>query len=264
MNLETTPSLVLCELADAGAHGVESHSPFCVKAHRALRLAGLPYQRRHGSRPGEFAAVNPAGQVPVLLVDGAPVADSTRILERIDALTGALTRGLDARTRAEAWLWEDYADTSLNGFLVAARWADERNWPQVRDAYFGAAPWPVRALVAPQIRRGVIRGLVARDVWRAGAEACWERLEKALDHLEARAPQRGFWVSATPSVADLSLFGQLHSLRTELTAPQREALARRPGLSAYLDRVDAATQARAAAGPRPAARAGGAEAALAN
>ena len=38
MNREPTPSLVLCELADAGALGVESHSPFCLKAHRALRL----------------------------------------------------------------------------------------------------------------------------------------------------------------------------------------------------------------------------------
>jgi glutathione S-transferase len=264
MNFETTPSLVLCELGDGSALGVESHSPFCVKAHRALRLAGLPYQRRHGSRPGEFAALNPAGQVPVLLIDGAPVADSTKILERIDALSGALTRGLDARTQAEAWLWEDYADTALNGFLVAARWADERNWPLVREAYFGTAPWPVRALVAPQIRRGVIRSLVARDVWRVGAEACWEQLEKTLDQLEARAPRRGFWVSATPSVADLSIFGQLHSLRTELTSPQREAVARRPGLSAYLDRVDGATRAPAAAEPRPAARPAGAETALAN
>ncbi len=166
---------------------------------------------------------------------------------------GALTRGLDARARAAAWLWEDVADTSLNGFLVAARWADERNWPAVRDAYFGGAPWPVRALVAPQIRRGVIGGLVARDVWRAGARACWERFEKALDQLEARAPEQGFWVGAAPSVADLAIFAQLHSLRTRLTRPQGEALAAHPGISAYLDRVDAVTRER----PEEARREGG-------
>ncbi len=241
MNRQAAPSLVLCELADAAHHGVESHSPFCLKAHRALRLAGLPYQRRHGRSPGDFRAHNPAAQVPVLLVDGAPVCDSTRILERIDALTGALTRDLDPRARDEAWLWEDFADTSLNGFLVAARWADNRNWPSVREAYFGAAPWPVRALVAPRLRSNVVKNLVARDVWRTGAGACWERFGRTLDHLEARAPAQGFWVGPRASVADVALFGQLHSLRTPLTRPQAEAVAARPALAAYLDRVNEAT-----------------------
>jgi glutathione S-transferase len=246
MNRKPAPSLVLCELADSSADGVESYSPFCVKAHRALRLAGLPYERRHANRPDAFRRENPTGQVPVLLVDGAPVCDSTRILQRVDALTGALTRGLDPRARAEAWLWEEYADASLSGFLVAARWADDRNWPVVRDAYFGGAPWPVRALVAPKIRRRVVQGLVARDVWRAGAAACWERLDMALDQLDARAPDRGFWVGPVPSVADIGIFAQLHSLRTRLTKPQAEAIAARARLSAYLDRVDAATQPRGA------------------
>jgi glutathione S-transferase len=177
----------------------------------------------------------------VLLVDGAPIADSTRILERVDALTGVFSRGLDARTRAEAWLWEDYADTALNGFLVAARWADDRNWPLVRDAYFGAAPWPVRALIAPRLRSGVVKNLVARDVWRAGAEACWERFDRALDQLEARAPAEGYWLAAAPTVADVAIFAQLHSLRTPLTAPQAKSVASRRCLSAYLDRVDAVT-----------------------
>jgi glutathione S-transferase len=242
---DVTPSLVLCELADASAHGVESYSPFCLKAHRALRLAGLPYERRHGSRPADFKKLNPTGQVPVLLVDGEPVADSTRILARIDAMTGVFSRGLDARTRAEAWLWEDWADGALNGFLVASRWADDRNWPAVRDVYFGRAPWPVRALIVPKLRRGVVGNLVARDVWRAGDAACWERFAHALDGLEARAPAQGYWLGAAPSVADIAIFAQLQSLCTPLTPPQADAVTARKRLTAYLDRVDAATRASA-------------------
>jgi glutathione S-transferase len=119
----------------------------------------------------------------------------------------------------------------------------------VQAAYFGKAPWPVRTLIAPQIRRGVIKGLVARDVWRAGPEACWDRFAKLLDQLDARAPDRGFWVGPSPSVADLAIFAQLHGLRTRLTRAQADALAARPRLAAYLDRVDAATQP-AAADPR--------------
>jgi glutathione S-transferase len=236
------PALILCELADPGIEGLESFSPFCLKAQRALRFAGLQYERRLGRAPGDFKALNPTGQVPVLLVDGAPVSDSTRILQRIEALTGAFTYALDARERAEAWLWEEFADTALNGFLVSARWAFDENWALLREAYFGAAPWFVRRWIAPMLRKKVLRALVARDVWRAGRDQCWSRFRETLDALEVRAPERGFWVSPTLSVADVALFGQLHSFRTPLTPAHAAELRKRGRLCAYLDRVDAATR----------------------
>ncbi|MDB4969131.1 MAG: hypothetical protein JWN44_4820 [Myxococcales bacterium] len=241
----STPKLVLCETIDPGLPGIESYSPFCLKVNRALKAARLPYERRHGAQPGSFKRYNPLGQVPVLLVDGAPLADSTDILRRIAELRpGAFA------VDAEAWLWEELADTAVNGFLVAARWADDRNWPRTLAAYFGGAPWFVRALIAPRVRKNVIRRLEARDIWRAGAERCWQRFEVLLDQLEARAPERGYWCGGggaagggkTISVADLALFAQLHSLRTPLTQPQRDSLARRKRLSTWLDRVHEDTQ----------------------
>src|SRR5262249_42272778 len=125
----TQPTLILCELEDAARFGVESLSPFCLKTHRGLRAAGLVYERRHGDRPSAHQKHNVTGQVPVLLVDGNAIADSTNILAAVEKLGGrSLNNDGDARVRAEALLWEELADTSLNGFLVASRWADERNW----------------------------------------------------------------------------------------------------------------------------------------
>jgi glutathione S-transferase len=244
MTQKTTAVLTLCELADPGIPGLESYSPFCLKAHRALRLAGLDYTRRHGGRPDAFKDLNPAAQVPVLLVGDEPIADSTEILRRIDTLVpGSMSGRGDARARADAWHWEEYADTVLNGFLVAARWADDRNWPAVRDAYFAAMPGLVRAVVPGRIRARVVRGLHARDVWRAGPDRCWERFGRALDEMEARAPERGFWVGGEATAADVSLFGQLQSFRTDLTPWQRGEIERRARLAGYLDRVDARTRA---------------------
>jgi glutathione S-transferase len=232
----STPNLVLCELEDAGLAGVESFSPFCLKAHRALKAAGLPYQRRHGARPDAFRRYHPTGQVPVLLIDGEPVADSTEILRRIVALRpGAIA------AEPEAWLWEELADTALNGFLVAARWADDRNWPTTRAAYFAKMPSLIRAIVPGKIRKRVLGGLHARDIWRAGADRCWARFETLLDQLDARAPERGLWCGRPLSVADVALFAQLHSLRTPLTPPQAESLRRRKRLSTWLDRVHEVT-----------------------
>jgi hypothetical protein len=72
-------------------------------------------------------------------------------------------------------------------------------------------------LVVPHLlRAGVLEVLLARDVWRAGSERCWRRFGELLDQLEARAPVSGFWLGGAPSVADLGLFAQLDSLRTEM------------------------------------------------
>ena len=238
--MNSQPSLVLCELGvPVGTH-LESYSPFCLKIHRALRVAGLSFERRHG-RPDSFKEHNPARQVPVLLVDGIPIADSTRILRWITEARPDAFRQKSVTALAEAWLWEDFADTALNGYLVAARWADDRNWPTVKQAYFGEAPWFVRSLVLPRIRARVLAGLHARDVLRAGTDECWARLERALDQLDVRAPEDGYWVSPTLSVADVALFGQLGSFRTSLTEGQRSAVERRARLTRYLDRVDEAT-----------------------
>ena len=250
------PKIVLCEMGETGIDDVQSYSPFCLKVHRALGAIGLEYSSRRGA-PRDFADLNPLQQLPVLIVDGDEViADSTRILARIEQIAadlgGPSLLPSDARARAEAWLWEDYADRALNGYLVAARWADDRNWPLVREAYFSGAPWFVRAMIVPQLRRKVLAALVARDVLRAGEAALWDDFRRVLDALEARAPLDGFWVGTdAPTVADIAMFGQIHGLRTPLTAAQRREVSLRPALSDWLDRVDGATfpgRARAAAG----------------
>ncbi|MFB1482648.1 glutathione S-transferase family protein [Corallococcus sp. RDP092CA] len=230
--------LTLLELADPGLPGLESYSPYCLKVHRALKYAGLPYARGCADNPAAHRKHNPTGQVPVLRVGEEAVPDSTAILARIQQLAPGR---IDASP--EALLWEELADTALNGFLVASRWADGRNWPRTRAAFFHFMPAPVRAVVPTLIRRKQVEKLVARDVWRAGPEACWRRFGLLLDQLEARAPEHGFWLNGALSVADLALFAQLHSLRTPLTPWQGAEVERRVRLRAWLERVDAATRA---------------------
>lgn len=242
MRETTERNLVLCEIGTTGIDGLETYSPYCLKVHRALRAAGLTYTSRHGRMPADFKDVNPAGQVPVLLVDGEPVADSTRILARIGELAPGALEAKDARTNAEAWLWEEWADRALGPFVVAARWADDRNWPAVHEAFFGKGPWFVRKLIAPSIRARVLKGL-SRDTLRAGADALWTDFRRILDHLETRAPHRGFWLGDTLTVADVGLFGHLRALRTDLTRWQAREMELRPALVDYLDRVDARTRA---------------------
>jgi glutathione S-transferase len=237
--------LVMCELQETKIDGVESFSPFCAKVRMALKAAGLPFTSRRASHPAAFRALNPTGQVPVLLVDGDAVSDSTRILSRIEQLApGRLDRGLDARGRAESLLWEEMADTVLNGFLVASRWDDDANWPAVEQAYFGAMPAPLRWIVPRMARRKVRATLNARDVTRQGNHVLWSRFEQTLDALDDRAPASGQWLGADLSRADIAIGAQLLSLLTPLTPWQAERVRARGRLASYLERTGRACAAR--------------------
>ncbi len=237
------PKLTLCDFpAQTGIAGWSSFSPFVLEIDRALNLAQLRYERHHVNML-KLKELNPLGQLPVLIVDSEKIADSTRILRRIEAMVpGSLTAGLDPKDIAEAWLWEEFADTSLYPYVLVTRWADDRGWPVPRDAFFKTMPALLRPIIAPMVRRNTIKKLVERDFLRGGLEGCYERMRGVLDLLEARAPEAGFWLGARPSIADLGLFAHLHSLRLPLTPFQAAELQTRTRLSRYLDRVDEATR----------------------
>jgi glutathione S-transferase len=236
------PKLVLCDFpAKTNVEGWNSFSPYVLEVARALALARLPFEHRHVDI-FKLKELNPLGQLPVLLVGDEKVPDSTNILRRIERLApGSMTGGLDARALAEAWLWEEFADTALYPHVLATRWADDRGWPVPRAAFFGTMPAPLRGIVATIVRRATVKKLVERDFTRAGLDACYERLRRVLDDLDARAPAEGFWMGPRPTVADLGLFGHLHSLRLPLIPFQAEEVKKRRKLNAYLDRVDVAT-----------------------
>jgi glutathione S-transferase len=240
------PSLTLYDFpAKTNLPGWASFSPFVLEVARALGLAKLPFEHRYVNMM-KLKELNPLGQLPVLIVGDEKIADSTKILQRIELLApGSMTGGLEGRALGEAWLWEEFADVALYPYVLATRWADDRGWPVPRAAFFGSIPAPVRGLVSSMVRRATVKKLVARDFTRAGLDACYERLYRVLDDLDERAPEDGFWLGARPSVADLGLFAHLHSLRLPAIPFQAEQVKKRARLSRYLDRVDAATTASA-------------------
>jgi len=240
--MTTATAITLHEITDASAHGVPSFSPFCLKVLLTLDALALPYTRAHGPFPAHWKALNPTGQVPVVTVGNEVIADSTLIVRRLRSLSKrGLNDGFTAKQEAEALLYEELADAEVNGFVVAARWADARNWPRTRDVFFANAPLPVRLVVSTLAQRARTKQLVARDVWRQGPDACWARFGLLLDALEARAPATGFWLAETLSTADIALAAQLKSLQTPLTPWQAGEVSRRPALNAWIGRVMAAT-----------------------
>jgi len=238
-----SPALKLCDFPASTGHARwSSFSPYVMIVERALRLAKLPFKHEQIDMM-KLKKLNPVGQLPVLVVGEEVVPDSTNILRRINEqlAPGSLTRGLDARAVAEAWLWEEFADTALYPYVLATRWADDRGWEIPRKAFFGGLPPVLRDVIAAFMRRKTMNMLVGRDFTRAGLPACDARMFRVLDHLEARAPATGFWMGEQATVADVGLFAHLHALRLPETDFRAADVAKRQRLSAWLDRVDAAT-----------------------
>jgi len=232
---------VLCELGP-DAHGIESLSPFCLKIHRALKWHGLQYERRHAMRPSGHIKINPRGQVPALLIDDKVVPDSTDILKALEALSDKSLVPTDRRQAATAWLWEDYADRVLGYYVFAARWFDDRTWPALRAEQFQPMPAILKPWLPNLLRKRILKRMSNMELIRAGQDGCWQMFQDHLDLLEDEAPESGFWIGDRLTVADVSLFGMLHCLRSDITPWQRDEVNRRPRLRAYLDRVDEVTR----------------------
>lgn len=239
----SVPKLVLYDFpAKTGLPGWGSFSPFVMEVERALKLAKLPFDHQYVNMLKLKKELNPTGQLPVLRIGDELVADSTRILHRLEALApGSMTGGLTGSARDEVWLWEEFADTALYPFPLATRWADDRGWPVPKKHFFGGLPPVVRDLIGNMVRKKTIQALEGRDFLRGGLDACYDRMGRVLDHLEGRAPEDAFWLGPRVTAADLGLFAHLHALRLPMTPVGVELVARRKRLSRYLDRVDAAT-----------------------
>jgi glutathione S-transferase len=236
-----TPHIILCELGP-DTHGLESMSPYVLKVHRALKFHGLAYERRHASRPIEHKAHHPRGQVPVLLLDGKAIPDSTAILKALEGISGKSLLPDDPNMLATAWLWEDYADRVLGYYVFAARWFDDRNWPVMFEAQFSSMPGWMKPWLPNYVRRKIIKSMRSMEFIRAGQDGCWNMFTDHLDLLEARTPQQGFWLGDTLTVADVSFFGMLHCLRSGLSPWQMEQINQRPKLCGWLDRIQVATE----------------------
>lgn len=189
-------------------------SLFARKVEIALHEKGLAFERimvpfnqatGYDPRHPEVMALNPKGQVPVLLDEGLVLYDSSVILEYLDeAYPQPPLFPVTPVERARCRLDELFADEIM---LAALRPLMHRTGPRIADRERRAAQ-DADALIA--------EGLLARH----------------YETLEARLAGRSFFAEQL-SVADIALFmGVLFSLR--LGGP---ALAGFPGLAGWYQRL---------------------------
>jgi glutathione S-transferase len=177
----------------------------CLKVKWTAERLGIPFTwididvvKRETRTPG-FLAINPAGQVPtVVLEDGRPLAQSNAIILYLAEATELIPADRYDRARMLEWLfWEQY---SHEPYVAVVRF---------RIKFQGKA----RADLDP--------GLIV------GAEAALRRLEAAL-------AGRAYLVGNTLSLADICLVGY-----TRFAADGGFRLADYPAVEAWVARLEA-------------------------
>lgn len=206
----------------------------------ALAEKGLGYGGQYVDL-GEFEqldpallALNPAGQVPVLEVDGRVLTESFFLLLWLDeTYPDPPLGGADPRARYAVHKWGKYLETHVAPNLAIWRWAQTGERAPAIAAL---------ARLAPE-RRGLWQraaaGFEAEEVERAGAA-----LEKAAARMAADLAQGDWLAGSDYTLADIALYPHVVQFAVlDIAVPE--------AIGEWLDQVAARPAVREIAGEMP-------------
>jgi glutathione S-transferase len=210
----------------------QSLNPYTEKVAAALALKRLPFERVISDEPEDLQRWSPiARTLPVLEIDGRRMADSLEIVLWLDELFPEPPLYSPDPRIAETQ--RNLADWSDNSFIwYWNRWRTAR-YPQPGDQT------PADASMLARIRGQIARTLGHTPTTRADLRELEiiRELQDRMDDLVGFLRDRDFFHADEPSIADLSVYAMLLVLREGSIPGCAEAIAERPTLAAFLDRM---------------------------
>ncbi len=207
-------------------------NPFSEKVAAALALKGLPFERVLSEEPEDIQRLSPiARTLPVLEINGRRKADSIKIIAWIDQLYP--TPMLYSAEPKLAETQRNLADWSDNSFAwYWNRWRSAR-YPQPGDEA------PIEASLINRIKDQIGRTLGRTPKTRADLRELEiiRELQDRMDDLVGFLRDRPFFYADEPSIADISVYSMLVVLKQGPIPGCSEAIAERPTLAAFLDRM---------------------------
>ena len=207
-------------------------NPFSEKVAAALALKGLPFERVLTEDPEDVQKLSPiARTLPVLEISGRRKADSIKIIQWLDTLYPSPALYSAEPKIAEAQ--RNLADWSDNSFAwYWNRWRIAR-YPQPGDET------PIEDSLINRIKDHIGRTLGRTPRTRADLREIEiiRELQDRMDDLVGFLRDRPFFHSDEPSIADISVYSMLVVLKAGPIPGCAEAIAERPTLAAFVDRM---------------------------
>jgi len=221
-----------------GGFGEPSASSFCTKAMCLLKMSGLDWTVDWQMDTSASAT----GMLPALKDGTRIIPDSALIRRHLEtAYDIDFEPGLSERDKGLAHALCRMAEERSYWGVVHDRWFVEENWQLLREALFGALPEPDRTTVADEVRGSVRARLEGHGIGRHPAAVLDRFAIEDMDAVQAVLGDRAFLFGDAPTAADASVGPVLSGVLNGPTETrQRAALADRPELVAYVERVRAA------------------------
>lgn len=215
--------------------GFPNFSPFCMKVETWLRMAGLDYRIVIESDPRK----GPLGKLPFVVDNGETIADSHSIIARLAQKHACdLDAALSAPQRATLHAFDRLLSEHLYWAMVHARWVDEAAWQQTRALFFGTLPWPLRVLLPPLARHGMITQLKGHGLGRHPRDEIHRRAAQDLQALADLLGTQPFFFGAQPTSLDAAAYAFLaNAYAAPIETALRPLVAVHPNLVAYCERI---------------------------
>lgn len=216
------------------AFGLPDASPFVIKAHVLLKMAGQPYQTN-----AKGFGKAPKGKLPFIDDAGTVVADSTFIRWHLESKLGLdFDQGLSPEQRGVAWAVEKMLEDNLYWIGVHWRWMDAANFAKVAAVFFKPVPAPLRGMVQSLVRRRVRKSLHAQGMGRH-SEADMARIgRRGVEALAALLGDKPYLMGDQPCSTDAMMFAILTSaLCPHFESPMKQEVGRHANLVAYEARM---------------------------
>jgi glutathione S-transferase len=215
----------------------QTQTPFTEKVRRALVMKKLPFEFFEPSGPEDFKRWSPdTGLLPVLTIDDERVSDSTAILLRLDEkFPQPPLLAAEPKIATQQRQLEDWADESFLFYFL--RWQRVRQQRETAEAEASRRGGLARIAVL----RRLFAWLRAGGTWERPETAIVRGMADRLDDLVNLLGTRPFFYAERPSMADLAVYSMLRSVEHGSMPDSTQLLLSRPGLVAYMRRVEAET-----------------------
>lgn len=221
----------------APAFGLPNASPFCMKLETYLRMAGLPYQLVNS---GDVMKA-PKRKLPYIDDDGTVVADTTFVIEYLKGKYGdPLDAALSKVQRALATAFQRLLEENLYWAIVQTRWAQEDGWALTKSAFFGRLPIPLRWIVPPLARRGILSEMRGHGMGRHSVQEIHAIGCRDITAVAEFLADKPYMLGEQPSSLDATAYAFLANLLwAPVDSPIRNHALGRPNLEAYCQRMKA-------------------------
>ncbi|MFV0321291.1 MAG: glutathione S-transferase family protein [Alphaproteobacteria bacterium] len=189
-----------------GCLGVKDASPYVLKIHTYLRMAGIEHKTESGLKSFKKS---PRKLFPFIEDNGNIITDSYFIMQYLKSHYVDLDMHLSEVQKAESFLYQEVIDNLLYECLLASRWRGE-NWPKIKQAFFDNLPAPsfVRNMLAGKAQKKVLNRL-RFNVDNYTQNEHLQLADEAFKSLSVMLGDNDYMFNNQPSSFDATCFGML-------------------------------------------------------